>query len=518
MPNLIVCCDGTWNTDDQTDGNGLPIPTNVAKIYNALDRTPGNGQKSYYHPGVGTSPTRWDRIMGGATGSGLRANVMSAYRWLGAHYTPGDHIFLFGFSRGAYTARAVAGVIARVGLINLQKPLPPGHTEASAVEAIFEADRTHRKIPFSKESYFEWQHDEASPTTQIHFVGVWDTVGSLGIPDEIGLFRWFMKHDKEQFRDQVLSEKVVNARHAVALDEHRINFMPTLWTLSPGRDPSVLKQIWFPGVHADVGGGYGETGLSDGALEWMITEAKNCGASFDPAVVAQLAPSPLSPQHTSDMGMFAKLETRMRPVPFVTAEATSTFHPSTLMRYQTAPLTHGPYWPGRKLSVGESVTVEVIARKRWNFTGVFLETGATYQFSAQGCWMDASTVCDPDGRSKPFSVWRFLICLLVLGMNWIRISLNKLPGLRSMRVPGAARFPRAPLFSLIGSIANGADPASKGKRPDDTFKIGRRLPRHTVAHDGYLYAYANDVWSFYFNNRGSVMLTVTRLAGTGSVE
>jgi uncharacterized protein (DUF2235 family) len=113
MTNLVVCCDGTWNTPAEMD-HGLPAPTNVVKLYNALVK--GDAQPAYYHPGVGTGRHWWDRLIDGGTGEGLDRNIKSAYRWLAEHYQPEDRIFLFGFSRGAYTVRSLANLLMLCGV------------------------------------------------------------------------------------------------------------------------------------------------------------------------------------------------------------------------------------------------------------------------------------------------------------------------------------------------------------------------------------------------------------------
>ncbi len=120
--NIVVCCDGTWNTPEHMD-HGLPSPTNVVKLYNALIKD--QQQEVYYHPGVGTGRNWWDKIAGGGTGEGLDQNIKSAYRWLGTHYAAGDRIFLFGFSRGAYTVRSLGGLIAKCGLLDLSTQMTP---------------------------------------------------------------------------------------------------------------------------------------------------------------------------------------------------------------------------------------------------------------------------------------------------------------------------------------------------------------------------------------------------------
>ncbi len=367
MANLIVCCDGTWNTEDQTDGNGLPIPTNVAKLHNALDRTPGNGQKSYYHPGVGTYSSWIANKWGGITGAGLIENVKSAYRWIARNYQPGDQIFLFGFSRGAYTARATAGMIARGGLVNLAAFDTSEASIRSVIGAVFKADTAGLPRPFGREMYFDWPTSAAEPQTPIHFVGVWDTVGSLGVPADVPVISWFTRRWRAQFHNQMLSPKVRNARHAMALDEHRANFMPTFWEPSPSGSDNSLVQLWFPGVHADVGGGYGECGLSDGALKWMIDEATACGAKFHAPTVALISPDAMGPQHASDTGVFAKLKTRMRSVPFVSPKNAASFHHSVIQRYNLPPLDHGPYWPEGSLLSG-SLKQSIFWRERLGTT------------------------------------------------------------------------------------------------------------------------------------------------------
>jgi uncharacterized protein (DUF2235 family) len=127
MRNLVVCCDGTWNTPDQRH-DGVPVPTNVVRLYNAVAEQDGEGnlQLSYYHTGVGTEGSWWQRIAGGSFGEGLGKNIQSAYKWLGVNYLPGDRIFLFGFSRGAYTVRSLGGMIASCGLLDLSQV---GHGE-----------------------------------------------------------------------------------------------------------------------------------------------------------------------------------------------------------------------------------------------------------------------------------------------------------------------------------------------------------------------------------------------------
>ncbi|HEY0570039.1 MAG TPA: DUF2235 domain-containing protein, partial [Enterovirga sp.] len=258
MSNLVVCCDGTWNTPDDVEG-GMPAPTNVRKLFNALvkDDEGGTAQQSYYHPGVGTEGGLRDYLLGGSIGEGLDRNIKSAYQWLAFNYRHGDHIFLFGFSRGAFTVRSLGGMIERSGLLNIAEPKLASDEAWKRIDLAFDCYR-NRKLT---DEYRGFAFHEGAPTGDaarnipIHFIGVWDTVGALGIPDDLALLNLFDNKADHHFHDTSLCSSVAHARHAVAMDERRQSFAPTLWEgYDQTRD---VKQIWFPGVHSNVGGGYG---------------------------------------------------------------------------------------------------------------------------------------------------------------------------------------------------------------------------------------------------------------------
>ena len=178
MKRLIVCSDGTWNNPDQED-NGIPSPTNVFKIYNAIAEDDGDvPQLRYYHPGVGGEGGIVDSIVGGAVGVGISRHIQSAYHWLGRNYEEGDKIFLFGFSRGAFTARSIAGFVGR-GLLDLQnissKDSWQRVAEAYAAYRDPSSDLTNRSW-----AGHDWQFFHGEEATPVHFVGVWETVGALG--------------------------------------------------------------------------------------------------------------------------------------------------------------------------------------------------------------------------------------------------------------------------------------------------------------------------------------------------
>jgi uncharacterized protein (DUF2235 family) len=226
-------------------------------------------QLKYYDEGVGT---RWsDRIRGGGMGWGLSENIREAYAWLIENFEDDDEIFLFGFSRGAFTARSLGGLIGRCGI-----PRPPA---AGGREAL--KDLTQRALAMyqgSKKPTDESRQFLAneSRATRIKFIGVWDTVGALGVP-------LLNLNIAEKFHSTALGSHVDNAFHALAVDEHRKDYQAALWTENPGN--AQMEQRWFPGAHANIGGGYEDDLLPDLALAWMAERARDCGLSLNPEVM-----------------------------------------------------------------------------------------------------------------------------------------------------------------------------------------------------------------------------------------
>jgi uncharacterized protein (DUF2235 family) len=272
--SLIVCFDGTWNRPSLWRRE-----TNVRKLYDALLPTDGSGkiQGKLYRRGVGTGGLL-DRFLGGAFGIGLSASLRRGYGFLVRNFSPGDRIFLFGFSRGAYTARSLGGMIGAAGL------LEPQH--AHRIPDAFEYYRT----PAGERPQFAGHEFFSSETRrpQITMIGVWDTVGALGIP------LWGLRTVFSQyfiFHDTSLGAHVDYAYHALALDEHRDPFLPTLWTPNPANTHSVIEQSWFAGSHSDVGGGYWDRQLATISLLWMIDKAGKHGLAFDAAYLAKLKQS-----------------------------------------------------------------------------------------------------------------------------------------------------------------------------------------------------------------------------------
>lgn len=349
---LIVCCDGTWNSLlGARDATGL---TNVARLYLSLPPTGADGarQITEYVPGVGTGP--FERLRGGAFGFGLSRRVKQAYRFLVDNYEPGDELWFFGFSRGAFTARSTAGFVRKCSILRRE--------EAGRVGEAYRLYRARgpRNHP-DADGPRAFRERYGHPAMRIRFVGVWDTVGALGFPvsqwNPLGALnaRW-------AFHDTTLSSWVEQARHAVAIDERRGPFRPTLWQLSEKSTPmsQTLQQAWFCGVHSDVGGGIrakpgddgDAAGLSQVAFAWMLREAESAGLAVDwtlcprggdapPAplplwLVARARerglggadpesavrglirpPDPLGPCHESRRGIYALLRAHPRDIPYL---------------------------------------------------------------------------------------------------------------------------------------------------------------------------------------------------------
>jgi hypothetical protein len=266
MKRLVICCDGTWNKPDS------PHVTNIEKIARTvqtdLRATNGVQQLVLYLPGVGVS-YHVDRLLGGAFGLGLFGNVLAGYRFLALNYEPGDEIFVLGFSRGAYTARSLAGMVAGVGLLTRRSLI-----DEKLPEAVARYQRRDPAAGRAGQSAAEFRHDYCHAETPIEFLGVFDTVGALGVPGAL--------RRRHQFHDVRLGDAVRCARQALAVDEPRMKFEPCLWeTDECAADDERVRQVWFEGCHSDVGGGYAETGLSDTALLWMVAEANRQGLVFD---------------------------------------------------------------------------------------------------------------------------------------------------------------------------------------------------------------------------------------------
>jgi uncharacterized protein (DUF2235 family) len=314
MRRLVVCADGTWNKPEEDD-HGVPAPTNVVKMQRAIKAVDSQGisQIVYYHSGVGTGD-KLDQLLGGAFGDGIDRNILECYEFIVNNYHPGDQLYFFGFSRGAYTVRSLAGLIRNSGI--LQQKYAALAKEAFSMYR----DRDPAKHPNS--DLGKTFRASFSRDVDIEVIGVWDTVGALGVP--LGLFDK-LNHTRFAFHDLSLSSRIKNAFHALAIDERRGPFAPTLWA-QPREDAEQarnwLEQAWFAGVHSNVGGGYAEAGLSDIALRWMVQRVKDhpgtLGSTtleFDDDYVAELTrPNELARLYDSMTTAFRALGETQRKI------------------------------------------------------------------------------------------------------------------------------------------------------------------------------------------------------------
>ena len=267
MRKIVICCDGTWNAKES------PKQTNVIKLSRWL--TSYSDQLVQYFDGVGTQGSLLDRLLGGIMGKGLSDRIKEAYRFLVANYQPGDHLCFVGFSRGSYTVRSLAGFIRKAGLLKSEN--------LSLVDNAYDLYRNDLHPDHEIPTGYRGRYS-VEPT--IHFIGVWDTVGALGIPTDWAT--WLGLNRGVQFHDVKLSTRVRFAYQALSIDDRRKPFAPAIWEQQPGGiGTQTLEQAWFPGVHTQVGGGYSQSGLSNYALRWMQSRAEGAGLRFD----AQKAPS-----------------------------------------------------------------------------------------------------------------------------------------------------------------------------------------------------------------------------------
>ncbi len=336
--NIILLSDGTGNSAAKA------FKTNVWRLYKALDLRSGM-QLAHYDDGVGTSGFKPFQILGGAFGWGLSRNVRDLYTSLCRDYQPGDHIYTFGFSRGAFTVRTLAGLILHCGVLDPDREVPDTNiitrrtimhsiaTDHGLRVAVRLAYRSYRRRYPDKTQwapvvrFARWLRDAVlgpnrsreadafrkqyarNEMTRIQCIGVWDTVAAVGMPiDELSMIldKFIYPH---RFPDQHLSDDVIQARHAVAIDDERQTFHPVLWNENGISRPDQIKQVWFTGMHSDVGGGYADDDLSHVSLVWMIEEVQrknphHPGLDFDTDAVRDISrrATLTGPMHDSRRG------------------------------------------------------------------------------------------------------------------------------------------------------------------------------------------------------------------------
>lgn len=318
MPkNIALFIDGTWN---KPQGFGNPKNTNVKKLYGICKNN--QQQITEYLQGVGTDeplppissfpsltrkisalfwrstfylPKKLRNLLDGATGRGTSNKITDAYEFLCRHYQPGDSIYLFGFSRGAFAARSLAGFVGEIGIL-LSHQLHHVDEAYSLYRKSEDPDQTALRHFLYRRT--ENERPTGDQTLPIYFIGVWDTVAALGLP---GRMRTLTDRFNEYHQTE-LPENVTHARHALAIHELREEFAPLLWKgTNPRNTNQLLKQVWFTGSHADTGGGYKNTDLSDKALEWIATEAQLTGLMLD-----------YSPQFQDTLSINAKVHHEIR--------------------------------------------------------------------------------------------------------------------------------------------------------------------------------------------------------------
>jgi uncharacterized protein (DUF2235 family) len=302
VKRLVICCDGTWNSPENTK----VAASNVVRLSRALLPTASDGvpQVVYYDPGVGTGDIL-DKLTGGAFGAGLSLNVREAYRFIVNNYEPGDALYFFGFSRGAYTVRSAAGFVRKVGILDKEHSDRLG--EGWSIYRVRTGGADSPEAIDFRTAYSLPQPENID----LRCIGVWDTVGALGIPGPLG----FLTKKGNGFHDVALSSRVKFAFHAIAVDEKRVFFRPTLWEQSPQATGQIMEQAWFPGVHADIGGGYNQKALADNTLAWMISRARLAGLEFDQAYLDEICtPDPRGPLHESRNGIYRLIPAIQRAI------------------------------------------------------------------------------------------------------------------------------------------------------------------------------------------------------------
>ncbi|TBU45101.1 hypothetical protein BD309DRAFT_860932 [Dichomitus squalens] len=348
---IIVCCDGTW--DDALDATARWKYSNVTRIARAIkhiDDRHGSPihQVVFYQSGIGTE-NLYDKVVDGVTGANLANKVEEAYGFIAQNYQPGDELFLFGFSRGAYTARMVAMFIGAIGVLN--------STQMDHFADIFLAYQKRGKAEDPEDiqkldaQLAPWTSDHGPGKRRaaigpegfsIKVIGVFDTVGSVGLPEELTLGNEKMKNIFG-FPDHLLGTHVERAYHAMAINETRADFDVAKFEQTPEgrRKGQVLKQCWFTGCHSDIGGGYKEHDLMELTFNWIVANIEDA-LSLDFDYIASL-PNPgkpwgTEPPHNPLVGIYSLAKSIQRKLPTQTDDIThEVIHSSVLEQKQVVP-------------------------------------------------------------------------------------------------------------------------------------------------------------------------------------
>lgn len=564
--NIVICCDGTGNRPD-ADENGRPALSNVAKLFATLQDHTASGwqQVIWYDAGVGTGTSSQSRLaltlrrvgdwIGGtlprvtalwgrlrmllelATGAGILENITEGYAEIVRRYEPGDRIYLVGFSRGAYTARCIAGVIARCGLLRSEN----ARYAADVVQLYRYRDVRDGGIAPVRDDPRLF-HPPGSVT--VHALALWDTVASLGLP----LWGWWFRvgnlwrNDALDTSPAAVCERIY---HAAAMDERRSQFFVTMFDEGlggfrkakhdaqiAGDQEQVLEQVWFRGSHGGIGGGYVDCGVSDIALAWMVERLASAGLKVNHAALSSLVGNPLAPLHNQLerqrawylFGTWPRWHPCLRRG--AASEGFGTLHPSVHRRAAHAAAlreTVGPMAPTdpeemRFLDPPEPGSSPAPARFRvradwqWCRTGIVLERGVLYEIrrGCNGKWRDAECrPCGPEGdanvtdarawfpalRRHDAAEWMELVATVAHPRKW---PLRELRGRFLFRY----LFRRDPEELTCGLMAIGRHLREKTDR----------VFIYTNAPAGMLHCFANDAWLFYENNSGALDFDIIRHA------
>ncbi|NUN66473.1 DUF2235 domain-containing protein [Pseudanabaena biceps] len=328
MKRLIVCCDGTWLNLDSAGAS------NVVKMTQSIRKVDDNDvqQIVFYDDGIGAEGNFIDKIGGGAFGWGIQRKIESAYRFLSLNYQEGDEIYLFGFSRGAYTVRCLAGFIYCSGLLIRQ------YVRKTSQAYELYRDRADSKKPSGEEAVkFRANYGSRPP---IRALCCWDTVGALGIPDLVPFLPFDNWNNKQyEFFDTKVNRLIQNAFHAIAIDEIRKSFQVTPMNISDGADTNI-NQLWFVGEHGCIGGGTEATsGLSDITLNWMMEKVENLDLAIDRRYLeTKLNPNFMTPFDNQPTGAFKYDGKISRQVP----ANIETLHETVKQRWQNDPSYRPP--------------------------------------------------------------------------------------------------------------------------------------------------------------------------------
>lgn len=524
---IVVCMDGTWNDpvartnvyrlfqmlpgDERLVEEDGPIRSHLVKRGDAL--------AAFYIESIGNGG-RTQGLLGGTQGIGLHDCMIDAYLLVSRVYERGDKIWLFGFSRGAWAARCLGAFIARSGLIPVANA--DGDGAADEAEKVWLNYKEGRGV---KRGGRFWRYNDQTP---IRMIGVWDTVGELGVPEFNGLHlvdRDELRYLK--FTDRELSPRVEHGRQALAIDEERADFPPTLWDEREG-----IKQVWFPGAHGDVGGGYDNHGLADTALEWMVQEVNDlaAGLHLSPGQLSEaLAPDPLEDRHDETRGpVWRTRPSKEREVP-----DDAELHPGVLQRlreradYRPKGLADVPACaefyqddqpppeealqqeredlPFRKLPVDGSTRFAAYAHKWWNASGVEVGAGERYRIEASGTWVDQGTPAGADGyESKAWFLQLAKRNRRLQERPWFSLvaAIHPRPDLEAHN-PDSESMLAGLVESAISGVARIDDESSLVATPN-----GWEIE---IVEPGFLYFFANDSVYSYGNNTGFLMVEVTRL-------